>query len=114
VDAPTHFPSKDEYRTIDEMVAEGDDRNTVYRIPTIKIVTAGSISFAIDALSADEPGATIEEHDVHYTPLPEDILIVEGVVTLAETTAGRYDVICIPIPYENRDGSQARLPGRPR
>lgn len=70
--------------------------------------------FAIDALSADEPGATLEEHDVHYTLLPEDILIIEGVANLAAVEPGRYDIICTPIPYENRDGSQVRLLVRPK
>jgi arylformamidase len=70
--------------------------------------------FAIDALSADAPGATLEEHHVHYTLLPEDVLIVEGVDNLSAVDAGRYDVICTPIPYENRDGSQVRLLVRPQ
>ena len=70
--------------------------------------------FAIDALSADKPGAELEDHHVHYTLLPEDILIIEGVANLSSVTAGRYDVICTPIPYENRDGSQVRLLVRPQ
>lgn len=70
--------------------------------------------FAIDALSADKPGAQLAEHDVHHTLLPADILIVEGVANLAKVDAGRCDVICTPIPYENRDGSQVRLLVRPQ
>lgn len=70
--------------------------------------------FAIDALSADKPGAELEDHHVHYTLLPEDILIVEGVGNLSATDAGRYDIICTPIPYQNRDGSQVRLLVRPQ
>ncbi|NIS33018.1 MAG: hypothetical protein GWO04_25045, partial [Actinobacteria bacterium] len=72
--------------------------------------------FAIDALSADKPGAELHEHDVHYTLLPEDILIIEGVAmaNLEAVEAGRYDVICTPIPYFNRDGSQCRLLVRPQ
>jgi arylformamidase len=70
--------------------------------------------FAIDALSADKPGATLEEHHVHYTLLPEDILIIEGVANLDSVAPGRYDVICTPIPYANRDGSQVRLLVRPQ
>ena len=64
---------------------------------------------AIDALSADKPGATLEEHHVHLTLLPADILIIEGVDNLERIDPGRYDVICTPIPYANRDGSQVRL-----
>ena len=65
--------------------------------------------FAIDALSADKPGATLEEQHVHMTLLPADILIIEGVDNLERVDPGRYDVICTPIPYANRDGSQVRL-----
>lgn len=64
---------------------------------------------AVDALSADRPGAPINDHPVHRTLLPADILIIEGVTNLDEVEAGRYDVVCTPIPYENRDGSQVRL-----
>jgi arylformamidase len=163
MDAPTHFLTKDEYRTIDEitageMITEGvvcdfthketwsgvsreelaeeaeqydlsagdyliwdcgrapEDtehylRNFVYpeKVAAEYMVEKDVECFAIDALSADKPGASLEEHHVHYTLLPEDILIIEGVDDLAEVDAGRYDVVCTPIPYENRDGSQVRL-----
>jgi kynurenine formamidase len=39
---------------------------------------------------------------------------VEGVDNLDQVKAGRYDVICTPIPYSNRDGSQVRLLVRPQ
>lgn len=163
MDAPTHFLSKDEYRTIDEitvdeMVTEGvicdfthkspgegvtkhelteeaeqydlsageylifdcgmepedkDEylRNFVYpeADAAAYMVQKGIACFAIDALSADKPGAELEEHHVHHTLLPEDILIIEGVANLSSVEAGRYDIICTPIPYRNRDGSQVRL-----
>lgn len=168
MDAPTHFLSRDEYRTIDEvgvdeMVTEGvvmdfthkepgsgvsraevaeqadrydlsageyviwdcgmapEDtdhylRNFVYpeREAAELLVEREVACFAIDALSADAPGAALEDHHVHYTLLPEDILIIEGVANLAAVEAGRYDVICTPIPYEDRDGSQVRLLVRPQ
>jgi len=168
MDAPTHFLSKDEYRTIDEitvdeMVTDGvvcdfthkapgegvtrtelaeeaeqydlsagdylifdcgmepadtDEylRNFVYpdKEAAEYMVEKDIACFAIDALSADKPGAELEDHHVHYTLLPEDILIIEGVANLSSVTAGRYDVICTPIPYENRDGSQVRLLVRPQ
>jgi arylformamidase len=168
MDAPTHFLSKEEYRTIDEitvdeMVAEGvicdfthkepgsgvsreeleaqaerydlsageyliwdcgmapEDtdrylRNFVYpEAGAAEYMAERDIAcFAIDALSADAPGASLEEHHVHYALLPEDVLIVEGVANLSSVEAGRYDVICTPIPYENRDGSQVRLLVRPQ
>jgi arylformamidase len=168
MDAPTHFLSKDEYRTIDEitvdeMVTEGvicdfshkepgagitraelereaekydlgagdylifdcgmepadtDEylRNFVYpeKEAAEYMVETGIACFAIDALSADKPGAALEDHHVHYTLLPEDILIVEGVANLSAVEAGRYDIICTPIPYGNRDGSQVRLLARPQ
>ncbi|MFC7020330.1 MULTISPECIES: cyclase family protein [Haloarcula] len=168
MDAPTHFLSKDEYRTIeeitvDEMVTEGvvcdftdkapgegigrDElaaqceahdlqagdylildcgmapadtetylKNFVYPEESAAeyMVERDIACVAIDALSADKPGATLEEHHVHYTLLPEDILIVEGVANLEGVSPGRYDVICTPIPYANRDGSQVRLLVRPQ
>lgn len=71
-------------------------------------------ALAIDALSADEPGATLDEHDVHRTLLPNGVLIVEGLANLGAVDAGRHDVVCTPIPYEGRDGSQVRFLVRPR
>lgn len=168
MDAPTHFLSKDDYRTIDEitadeMVTEGvvcdfthkepgsgvsrgelaeqaeqyglsagdylifdcgmapedtDEylRNFVYpeKGAAEYMVEQDITCFAIDALSADKPGAKLDEHHVHYTLLPEDILIIEGVANLDSVSAGRYDVVATPIPYENRDGSQVRLLVRPQ
>jgi len=168
MDAPTHFLSKDEYRTIDEitvdeMITEGVICDFTHKEPGAGVsrqelvegaeqhdLSAGDYliwdcgmapadtdhylrnfvwpeegaaeymveqdiaCFAIDALSADKPGAELHEHDVHYTLLPEDILIIEGVANLEAVEAGRYDVICTPIPYANRDGSQVRLLVRPQ
>ena len=168
MDAPTHFLSKEKYRTIeevdvDEMVTEGvicdfsdkepneaitreelaeqseqydlsqgdylifdcgmepvdtDEylRNFVYPTKGAAeyMVESDITCFAIDALSADKPGASLADHHVHYTLLPENILIVEGVANLSAVSAGRYDVICTPIPYRNRDGSQVRLLVRPQ
>jgi arylformamidase len=168
MDAPTHFLSKDEYRTIDEitvdeMVTEGvicdfshkdpgsgvsreelaeqaerydlsagdylifdcgmapadTDRylrNFVYpeKGAAEYMVERDIACFAIDALSADKPGAELEEHHVHDTLLPEDVLIIEGVANLEAVSAGRYDIIATPIPYANRDGSQIRLLVRPQ
>jgi arylformamidase len=168
MDAPTHFLSKDDYRTIDEitvdeMITEGVICDFTDKEPGASVsraelaeqaeqydlgagdyliwdcgmapadtdrylrnfvwpeegaaeymVEQDIACFAIDALSADKPGATLEEHDVHYTLLPEDVLIIEGVANLEAASAGRYDVICTPIPYYNRDGSQVRLLVRPQ
>ena len=168
MDAPTHFLSKDQYRTIDqitvdEMVTKGvicdfthknpgegitrdelaeeaekydlsageylifdcgmepkdtDEylRNFVYPEPDAAayMVEKEITCFAIDALSADKPGAELEDHHVHYTLLPEDILIIEGVANLSAVEAGRHDIICTPIPYQNRDGSPVRLLVRPQ
>jgi arylformamidase len=168
MDAPTHFLSKDEYRTIDEitvgeMVTEGVICDFTHKAPGEGVsrdelaaeadqydlgagdyliwdcgmapedtdhylrnfvwpekgaaeymVEQDIACFAIDALSADKPGAELHEHDVHYTLLPEDILIIEGVANLEAVEAGRFDVICTPIPYANRDGSQVRLLVRPQ
>jgi arylformamidase len=168
MDAPTHFLSKDEYRTIedvttDEMVTEGVICDFTHKDPGEGIsreeveaqaeeydlqagdylifdcgmepedteeyltnfvypekgaaefmVEADIACFGLDALSADKPGAALEDHHVHYTLLPEDILIIEGVANLSAVEAGRHDIIATPIPYENRDGSQVRLLARPQ
>jgi len=168
MDAPTHFLSKEEYRTIDEvtvdeMVTEGVICDFTHKEPGSGVsreelaeqaerydLSAGDYlifdcgmapadtdhylrnfvypeaeaaeymverdiaCFAIDALSADKPGAELAEHHVHYTLLPEDILIIEGVANLDAVSAGRYDVIAAPIPYDDRDGSQVRLLVRPQ
>jgi arylformamidase len=168
MDAPTHFLSKEAYRTIeevtvDEMVTEGVICDFTHKDPGSGVsreelaeqaerydLSAGEYlifdcgmapadtdhylrsfvypeqgaaeymveqdiaCFAIDALSADAPGAELEAHHVHHTLLPEDILIIEGVANLDAVSAGRCDVIATPIPYANRDGSQVRLLVRPR
>jgi arylformamidase len=64
---------------------------------------------ATDALGVDAPGAAIDDHDVHRLLLGNGVRIVEGVSNLGELDAGRYDVVCTPLPYEGRDGSQVRL-----
>ncbi|MFC6823702.1 cyclase family protein [Halopelagius fulvigenes] len=69
---------------------------------------------ATDALGVDAPGATIAEHVVHRTLLPAGVRIVEGVANLEAVEPGQYDVICTPIPYAGRDGSQVRLLVRPK
>jgi arylformamidase len=70
--------------------------------------------FAIDALSADKPDASLAEHHVHELLLHNDVLILEGVAHLEQVPPGRYDVICTPLPYDGRDGSQARVLVRPQ
>lgn len=78
------------------------------------LVERGVACVAIDALGVDAPGATIEDHVVHRTLLPGGVRIVEGVANLGAVEPGRYDVVCTPIPYAGRDGSQVRLLVRPR
>ncbi|MFB6253369.1 MAG: cyclase family protein [Halobacteriaceae archaeon] len=168
MDAPTHFLSKDDYRTIeeitvDEMITEGvildftekDPNSAITRdelqqqaeqydlqegdyvildcgmqpadtdhyLRNFVYIDEESAQYlrdqeiaclAVDALSADRPGAPIDDHPVHRTLLPADILIIEGVDNLDKVEAGRYDIICTPIPYKNRDGSQVRLLVRPQ
>ena len=69
---------------------------------------------ATDALNVDRSGASLAEHVVHHTLLPADILIVEGLSGLDRVPAGRVDVICTPLPYVGRDGSQVRFLVRPQ
>lgn len=73
------------------------------------LIDAGASVVATDALGVDAPGASIADHDVHRTLLPAGVRIVEGVANLGEIEYGRYDVICTPLPYAERDGSQVRL-----
>ena len=168
MDAPTHFLSKDTFRTIDEitvdeMIAEGVILDFSHKNPNTAITRAeletrarehnlsqgdylilncgmkpasteqylqefvypeeeaaefmiekNIACFGIDALSADKPGADLDNHHVHFTLLPEDILIIEGIANLSSVSPGRYDIICTPIPYANRDGSQVRLLVKPK
>ena len=69
---------------------------------------------ATDALGVDAPGASVADHEVHRTLLGNGVRIVEGVANLGSVAPGRYDVICTPLPYEGRDGSQVRLLVRPQ
>ncbi|WP_248906071.1 hypothetical protein [Halocatena marina] len=63
----------------------------------------------IDPLTADKSAAELDDHHVHRYTSSRRYLIAEGVDSLDQTGAGRYDVICTPIPYHNRDSSQVRL-----
>lgn len=89
-----------------------------YAYPSVEaaeyLVEAGSAVVATDALGVDAPGASIANHDVHRTLLPAGTRIVEGVANLGTLKYGRYDVICTPLPYIDRDGSQVRLLVRPK
>jgi len=64
---------------------------------------------ATDALGVDAPGASIDDHEIHRRLLGNGVRIVEGVANLGALDPGRYDVVCTPLPYEGRDGSQVRL-----
>lgn len=74
-----------------------------------ELVERDAAALAVDALSADRPGAALDEHAVHTTLLPNDVLIVEGVANLDQVPEGRVDVVCTPVPYAGRDGAQARV-----
>lgn len=78
------------------------------------LVSAGAGVVAVDTLGVDPPGATIAEHHVHRTLLSAGVRIVEGVANLSTLDSGRYGVICTPLPYVGRDGSQVRLLVRPK
>lgn len=69
---------------------------------------------ATDALNVDQSGVSLEEHAVHRTLLPANIFIVEGLTNLRHVPAGRVEVICTPLPYVGRDGSQVRFLVRPQ
>lgn len=64
---------------------------------------------ASEALNIDRSGQSVEEHTVHYLLLKNDIFIVEGLTNLDDVDGGRYDVVCTPLPYVGRDGSQVRF-----
>lgn len=69
---------------------------------------------ATDALNVDGSGLALEDHVVHRTLLPADVLVVEGLANLERVPAGRVDVVCTPLPYVGRDGSQVRFLVRPQ
>lgn len=69
---------------------------------------------ATDALNVDQAGIPLDDFVVHRTLLPADILLVEGLTNLESVPAGRVDVVCTPIPYVGRDGSQVRFLVRPQ
>lgn len=168
MDAPTHFYSPEDHRTIDqvrpdEMVAEGVVFDFTDKEPQEAITGAelesqadeydlGAGEYAIldcgqevadtdeylleyvysdesaakflkereiaclatDALNVDRSGGALEDFVVHRTLLPADILLVEGLTNLESVPAGRVDVVCTPIPYVGRDGSQVRFLVRPQ
>jgi len=78
------------------------------------LVERGVACLASDGLNVDPDGVPFEDHVVHRTLLPADVLIVEGVANLERVPAGRVDVVCTPLPYVGRDGSQVRLLLRPQ
>lgn len=168
MDAPAHFYSADDHRTIDqitpeEMVADGvvldfshTDPNTAISGGEIReqaeafdlsageyvVLDCGATvadtdeylteyvyldadaaeylkeldvaCVATDALNVDQSGLSLADHIVHRTLLPADILVVEGLNDVGRVPAGRVDVICTPIPYVGRDGSQVRFLVRPK
>jgi arylformamidase len=78
------------------------------------LVERGVACLASDALNVDPDGVSLAEHVVHRTLLPADVLIVEGLANLDRVPAGRVDVVCTPLPYVGRDGSQVRVLVRPQ
>ncbi|MFC6962619.1 hypothetical protein ACFQJ8_12545 [Halocatena marina] len=50
----------------------------------------------IDPLTADKSAAELDDHHVHRYTSSRRYLIAEGVDSLDQTGAGRYDVICTP------------------
>jgi arylformamidase len=74
----------------------------------------GITCLATDALNVDQSGLAIAEHVVHHTLLSADVLIVEGLTGVDRVSPGRVDVVCTPLPYVGRDGSQVRFLARPQ
>lgn len=71
-------------------------------------------ALASEGLNVDRSGQSVEEHTAHYLLFEDDVLIVEGLTNLDDVTAGRCDVVCTPLPYVGRDGSQVRFLIRPQ
>jgi arylformamidase len=74
----------------------------------------GIACLATDALNVDRPGLSVADHVVHHTLLSADVLIVEGLTGVDRVSPGRVDVVCTPLPYVGRDGSQVRFLVRPQ
>lgn len=78
------------------------------------LLEKGISCFATEALNMDKSQQSLEEHTVHYNLLKHDVFIVEGLTNLDDVDGGRYDVVCTPLPYVGRNGSQVRFLIRPR
>ncbi|HEY2550654.1 MAG TPA: cyclase family protein [Streptosporangiaceae bacterium] len=64
----------------------------------------------IDYLSIGAPGSDVGA--VHRILLGADVWIVEG-LDLTPVTAGRYELLCLPVRLQGSDGSPARVVARP-
>jgi arylformamidase len=59
----------------------------------------------IDALSIEEFDA--DDHQVHHRLLAAGVAIIEG-LRLADPPPGAYDLVCLPLPLAESDGSPVR------
>jgi arylformamidase len=85
------------------------DYNYVDQSGAEYLVSAGISCVASEALNIEKSGKPVSELTVHHELLGADVFIVEGLVNLDQVEEGRCDVICTPIPYRDRDGSQVRF-----
>lgn len=69
------------------------------------LVDKGVILVGIDYLGIEKKGAV--GHPVHKTLLKNKVVVVEGLY-LGEVSAGRYQLVCLPLRIVGGDGAPAR------
>jgi len=103
-----------------EMLTEGVvlDRRDVVResiIPRDRIAaTAGSVPFEPDTFRVDTPRGERRQPRGDLFHLGNGVRIVKGVVNLGDVVPPGFDIVCTPLLYAGRDGSQGRLLVRPQ
>ena len=70
------------------------------------LVNQGIQLIGIDYLSVDAPGN--KNFPVHRTMLSAGVVVVEG-LSLGETLAGEYTLVCLPMKLEGTEGAPARV-----
>lgn len=73
------------------------------------LVSEGVSCVATEALNVEASGKPVSDLVVHFELLEADVFIVEGLANLDRVEEGRCRVVCTPIPYAGRDGSQVRF-----
>jgi arylformamidase len=73
-----------------------------------KLVQQGTRLIGIDYLSIEKFGQ--EKHETHHALLSHGVIILEG-LNLSDVSAGKYELICLPLRLRSNmgDGAPARV-----